>query len=60
MDNSTAQLFQLNLRGLSFSFQLDSWTEAPKYEVSLFLSLIFIAQCLGDRGQKTVPLEEFG
>lgn len=28
------QLFHLNFRGLSFSFQLDSWNEAPKYEVS--------------------------
>ena len=27
------QLFHLNFRGLSFSFQLDSWNEAPKYEV---------------------------
>ena len=58
--NSAKQFFHLNFRGLSFSFQLDSWTEAPKYEVSLFLSLIFIAQCPGDRGQKTVPLEEAG
>lgn len=32
--NSAEQLFHLNFRGLSFSFQLDSWTEAPKYEVS--------------------------
>ena len=32
VDNSTAQLFQLNLRGLSFSFQLDSYTTFPKYE----------------------------
>ncbi|XP_023374693.1 UPF0183 protein C16orf70 homolog isoform X2 [Otolemur garnettii] len=30
--NSAEQLFHLNFRGLSFSFQLDSWTEAPKYE----------------------------
>ena len=32
--NSTEQLFHLNFRRLSFSFQLDSWTEAPKYEPS--------------------------
>lgn len=32
--NSAEQLFHLNFRGLSFSFQLDSWTETPKYEVS--------------------------
>lgn len=31
------QLFHLNFRGLSFSFQLDSWNEAPKYEVRRFL-----------------------
>ena len=31
--NSAEQLFHLNFRGLSFSFQLDSWNEAPKYEV---------------------------
>lgn len=30
--NSAEQLFHLNFRGLSFSFQLDSWTEGPKYE----------------------------
>uniref|UniRef100_A0A8C5PW71 Phagosome assembly factor 1 n=1 Tax=Leptobrachium leishanense TaxID=445787 RepID=A0A8C5PW71_9ANUR len=30
--NSAEQLFHLNFRGLSFSFQLDSWTEVPKYE----------------------------
>jgi hypothetical protein len=30
--NSAEQLFHHNFRGLSFSFQLDSWTEAPKYE----------------------------
>lgn len=30
------QLFHLNFRGLSFSFQLDSWNEAPKYEVRRF------------------------
>ncbi|XP_069496147.1 phagosome assembly factor 1 isoform X2 [Ambystoma mexicanum] len=30
--NSAEQLFHLNFRGLSFSFQLDSWSEAPKYE----------------------------
>ena len=38
--NSAEQLFHLNFRGLSFSFQLDSWTEAPKYEVSPSLSLV--------------------
>lgn len=32
--NAAEQLFHLNFRGLSFSFQLDSWNEAPKYEVS--------------------------
>ena len=31
---TTEQLFHLNFRRLSFSFQLDSWTEAPKYEPS--------------------------
>lgn len=31
--NAAEQLFHLNFRGLSFSFQLDSWNEAPKYEV---------------------------
>uniref|UniRef100_A0A8C9VH63 Phagosome assembly factor 1 n=1 Tax=Scleropages formosus TaxID=113540 RepID=A0A8C9VH63_SCLFO len=30
--NAAEQLFHLNFRGLSFSFQLDSWSEAPKYE----------------------------
>uniref|UniRef100_A0A3P9A6S3 Uncharacterized protein n=1 Tax=Esox lucius TaxID=8010 RepID=A0A3P9A6S3_ESOLU len=30
--NAAEQLFHLNFRGLSFSFQLDSWNEAPKYE----------------------------
>lgn len=33
--NAAEQLFHLNFRGLSFSFQLDSWSEAPKYEVRL-------------------------
>lgn len=32
--NAAEQLFHLNFRGLSFCFQLDSWNEAPKYEVS--------------------------
>ena len=32
--NSIEQLFHLSFRGLSFSFQLDSWTEAPKCEPS--------------------------
>lgn len=32
--NAAEQLFHLNFRGLSFSFQLDSWNEAPKYEAS--------------------------
>lgn len=31
--NAAEQLFHLNFRGLSFSFQLDSWKEAPKFEV---------------------------
>ncbi|KAM8891502.1 phagosome assembly factor 1 isoform 2-T2 [Spinachia spinachia] len=31
--NAAEQLFHLNFRGLSFSFQLDSWNEAPKYEI---------------------------
>uniref|UniRef100_A0A9J8AUX8 Phagosome assembly factor 1 n=1 Tax=Cyprinus carpio carpio TaxID=630221 RepID=A0A9J8AUX8_CYPCA len=31
--NAAEQLFHLNFRGLSFSFQLDSWSEAPKYEI---------------------------
>ncbi|CAG5958496.1 unnamed protein product, partial [Menidia menidia] len=31
--NAPEQLFHLNFRGLSFSFQLDSWNEAPKYEI---------------------------
>uniref|UniRef100_A0A3Q2GNS9 Phagosome assembly factor 1 n=1 Tax=Cyprinodon variegatus TaxID=28743 RepID=A0A3Q2GNS9_CYPVA len=31
--NPAEQLFHLNFRGLSFSFQLDSWNEAPKYEI---------------------------
>ncbi|XP_072135497.1 phagosome assembly factor 1 isoform X1 [Mobula birostris] len=30
--NAAEQLFHLNFRGLSFSFQLDSWKEAPKFE----------------------------
>uniref|UniRef100_A0A8C5H4K9 Uncharacterized protein n=1 Tax=Gouania willdenowi TaxID=441366 RepID=A0A8C5H4K9_GOUWI len=34
--NAAEQLFHLNFRGLSFSFQLDSWNEAPKYEVLIF------------------------
>uniref|UniRef100_A0A3P9Q143 Phagosome assembly factor 1 n=1 Tax=Poecilia reticulata TaxID=8081 RepID=A0A3P9Q143_POERE len=33
--NAAEQLFHLNFRGLSFSFQLDSWNEAPKYEVRM-------------------------
>lgn len=35
--NAAEQLFHLNFRGLSFSFQLDSWNEAPKYEVRINL-----------------------
>ncbi|KAF3854463.1 hypothetical protein F7725_022518 [Dissostichus mawsoni] len=35
--NAAEQLFHLNFRGLSFSFQLDSWNEAPKYEVRIYL-----------------------
>ncbi|XP_057692348.1 UPF0183 protein C16orf70 homolog isoform X2 [Corythoichthys intestinalis] len=31
--NAAEQLFHLNFRGLSFSFQLDFWNEAPKYEI---------------------------
>ncbi|KAJ3596424.1 hypothetical protein NHX12_002831 [Muraenolepis orangiensis] len=31
--NAAEQSFHLNFRGLSFSFQLDSWNEAPKYEI---------------------------
>ncbi|XP_061617477.1 UPF0183 protein C16orf70 homolog isoform X4 [Phyllopteryx taeniolatus] len=31
--NAAEQFFHLNFRGLSFSFQLDSWNEAPKYEI---------------------------
>ncbi|XP_049578787.1 phagosome assembly factor 1 isoform X1 [Syngnathus scovelli] len=31
--NAAEQLFHLSFRGLSFSFQLDSWNEAPKYEI---------------------------
>ncbi|XP_015224015.1 phagosome assembly factor 1 isoform X1 [Lepisosteus oculatus] len=30
--NAAEQLFHLNFRGLSFCFQLDAWSEAPKYE----------------------------
>lgn len=37
--NAAEQLFHLNFRGLSFSFQLDSWNEAPKYEVRMFPSI---------------------
>ncbi|KAJ0069529.1 hypothetical protein NL108_008480, partial [Boleophthalmus pectinirostris] len=37
--NAVEQLFHLNFRGLSFSFQLDSWNEAPKYEVTVLTSL---------------------
>uniref|UniRef100_A0A3B3I521 Phagosome assembly factor 1 n=1 Tax=Oryzias latipes TaxID=8090 RepID=A0A3B3I521_ORYLA len=33
--NPAEQLFHLNFRGLSFSFQLESWNEAPKYEPGL-------------------------
>lgn len=56
--NSAEQLFHLNFRGLSFSFQLDSWTEAPKYEVSPSLPLVFVAQCPCDVGQQIVPFGE--
>ncbi|XP_029378042.1 phagosome assembly factor 1 isoform X2 [Echeneis naucrates] len=37
--NAAEQLFHLNFRGLSFSFQLDSWNEAPKYEPNFALGL---------------------
>lgn len=46
--NSAEQLFHLNFRGLSFSFQLDSWTEAPKYEVSPSLPMVFVTQYPGN------------
>uniref|UniRef100_A0A665V4Z6 Chromosome 16 open reading frame 70 n=1 Tax=Echeneis naucrates TaxID=173247 RepID=A0A665V4Z6_ECHNA len=39
MYNAAEQLFHLNFRGLSFSFQLDSWNEAPKYEPNFALGL---------------------
>uniref|UniRef100_A0A3B3DLJ3 Phagosome assembly factor 1 n=1 Tax=Oryzias melastigma TaxID=30732 RepID=A0A3B3DLJ3_ORYME len=38
--NPAEQLFHLNFRGLSFSFQLDSWNEAPKYEVRSNLNFL--------------------
>uniref|UniRef100_A0A3B5B8D0 Uncharacterized protein n=1 Tax=Stegastes partitus TaxID=144197 RepID=A0A3B5B8D0_9TELE len=37
--NAAEQLFHLNFRGLSFSFQLDSWNEAPKYEPNFAVGL---------------------
>eukprot|EP00064_Thunnus_orientalis_P002367 superscaffoldBa00000169_g2374 len=37
--NAAEQLFHLNFRGLSFSFQLDSWNEAPKYEPNFAMGL---------------------
>lgn len=40
--NAAEQLFHLNFRGLSFSFQLDSWSEAPKYEVSCLSRLLHV------------------
>uniref|UniRef100_A0A3B3RAF8 Phagosome assembly factor 1 n=1 Tax=Paramormyrops kingsleyae TaxID=1676925 RepID=A0A3B3RAF8_9TELE len=39
--NAAEQLFHLNFRGLSFSFQLDSWSEAPKYELFYLDGLTF-------------------
>lgn len=56
--NSAEQLFHLNFRGLSFSFQLDSWTEAPKYEVSTSGSLwvvFFFPVSMWDRGMGRTP-----
>uniref|UniRef100_A0A4W4HGH9 Uncharacterized protein n=1 Tax=Electrophorus electricus TaxID=8005 RepID=A0A4W4HGH9_ELEEL len=38
--NAAEQLFHLNFRGLSFSFQLDSWSEAPKYEPNFAHGLV--------------------
>uniref|UniRef100_A0A672Y8U1 Uncharacterized protein n=1 Tax=Sphaeramia orbicularis TaxID=375764 RepID=A0A672Y8U1_9TELE len=40
--NAAEQLFHLNFRGLSFSFQLDSWNEAPKYEPNCAMLLSFL------------------
>lgn len=44
--NAAEQLFHLNFRGLSFSFQLDSWNEAPKYEVRAFPQICLLADWL--------------
>uniref|UniRef100_A0A8C6M4C7 Phagosome assembly factor 1 n=1 Tax=Nothobranchius furzeri TaxID=105023 RepID=A0A8C6M4C7_NOTFU len=40
--NAAEQLFHLNFRGLSFSFQLDSWNEAPKYELFPLTHFFFL------------------
>lgn len=59
------QLFHLNFRGLSFSFQLDSWNEAPKYEVrrsadllagAMFLFPVFDARARSRHGP--LPVQE--
>lgn len=49
--NSAEQLFHLNFRGLSFSFQLDSWTEAPKYEVSPSYPLVWDSRQCHEGGE---------
>ncbi|KAI3370840.1 hypothetical protein L3Q82_007366 [Scortum barcoo] len=44
--NAAEQLFHLNFRGLSFSFQLDSWNEAPKYELATVKARILLVMFL--------------
>ncbi|KAM6945897.1 phagosome assembly factor 1 [Aplochiton taeniatus] len=72
--NAAEQLFHLNFRGLSFSFQLDSWNEAPKYEPNFALGLaslqiphgamvkrmhIYTGNSLGDTKAPPMPLACF-
>uniref|UniRef100_H3B161 Phagophore assembly factor 1 n=1 Tax=Latimeria chalumnae TaxID=7897 RepID=H3B161_LATCH len=58
--NATEQLFHLNFRGLSFSFQLDSWTEAPKYEIphgaTVKRMYIYTGNSLQDTRAPAMPL----
>ncbi|XP_039618930.1 UPF0183 protein C16orf70 homolog isoform X2 [Polypterus senegalus] len=61
--NAAEHLFHLNFRGLSFSFQLDTWNEAPKYEIPHGATVkrmhIYTGNCLQDTKAPTMPLACF-
>ncbi|RXM33553.1 UPF0183 protein C16orf70 [Acipenser ruthenus] len=61
--NAAEQLFHLNFRGLSFSFQLDSWNEAPKYEIphgaTVKRMYIYTGNSLQDTKAPAMPLACF-